>query len=187
MTLIHYRIRGGVDTAYTVENRDKDLAMTCSFYNDEMFGKGGNGTIMYNLTKCQIDIRSGCLSIWPGPKEASSHWLSFYNFDGVYTEREIYMNRLPRDYEARMKCSECGTVINKTFKQPGLYFIADTMWGLSSPFNVPRCPKCEHKTFSDINFGINNVIYRVSTNRPVNTDKLKILYSKELQEYRSIK
>jgi len=173
-------------TTFTVREANNTLEFECDDKKD-IFGKYGNGCIRYDLKKCKIDFSMNSISIWPNKDRNYANWLSFYNFDDDYKESEKYMNSLPRDYEARMKCSRCGTLMNKTYIIPGIYFIVE-MWSLSSPFNAPRCPnkKCGYKSFSDINFAFENKIYRIKTNRIVTEKSLEKKYAKELNIYRDL-
>lgn len=184
----HYQVinQRGEDTVFEARFASGDLELQVSD-RQNVFGKGSSGCIMYCLSKCQIEISGDMISIFPkeSGKDKFAHWLSFYNHDDGYKKSEMYMESLPRDYEARMKCNECGAILNKTYAVPGIYFL-NSMWGLSSPFNAPRCPKCDNKSYSDINFGFKNIIYRIKTNRPVEVGTLKNKYEKEYREYRKI-
>ena len=153
-----------------------------NIFNDKsVFGSSCSGGIYVHLKLCEIKLFGGDALFFSVGGDKSMHGFSimFSNHDKKYNEAEKYISELPKEYKMIMRCSHCGTRMNETHAVPALYFILDTLPGLSAPFNAPRCPKCEYKSYSDINFAIKTDIYKIATNRPITVKSLEKIHAKE--------
>jgi len=157
------------------------------------FGKNSGGAFVFYLKDARIKLlNGGALIVDGGPSSAGFH-VGFYNHDDPLTKKEEYIARLPLDYVVKMRCGDCKYIMNTTHKISGVYLILQSfMIGMVSPFNSPRCKKCEQRTYSDIGFNFDNFIYSVKTNRMVSRDwrtALEIIEKKhaaEMAEYKKI-
>lgn len=176
-------------TVFRIETRDGDDVEMSLFNDSDVFKSSHVGDMWLQLKYCEITIYGGqtiFLSTRKGKRKKSEFSMMLSNHDNHYTTVEKYISELPRDYRMIMKCSKCNTIMNQTNDVPGVYFVLDWMVSLAGAFSAPRCPKCNNKTYSDINFGYETYIQRISTKRPVTKDALEKKYKVELKTIREL-
>lgn len=166
--------------------------------DDYLFGSDRCGFISGNLSEAEIIVSGGdsLFVSFGGTKRKTGLTLFLNNRDKTPSHAEQFVRREAKDYIARMLCKNvighkdngdeifCNKVMTESRPMSALYiYIHSFQIGMTSPFNSPRCPKCNYKTYSDINFAVGVRYYNLKTKRYIKFEKIKKMTAAKYRTY----
>ena len=184
----HYAIinHKGERTNWELEERDNAKRLQLSFFNDDAaFGTQAHSGFFYMcLEDAELRIDGSTIFISFGNPKKGGSCLFFSNYDEHFEPHQQYEFDLPKKYQARLKCSECGALVLESRPMSGVEYLNNRFrMAFSGPLCSGACPKCGYSTYSDMNSHTNKVMYRIVTGRKISDKTIERESVEEVKEY----